>query len=65
MLKVEVVLGEEQIKECFENADVKFSKKKMKTILENVEFSEMDIKERLEESLMEILEEIITEELIL
>jgi cellobiose-specific phosphotransferase system component IIB len=62
MLKIEIVLDEEQIKYAFENAEVKFSKKKMKDLLDNVDYADLDIKEQLEEALKEILEEMISDE---
>jgi hypothetical protein len=62
MLKIEVFLEEKQIKECFENAEVRFSKKKLKELLENVSNADIDIKEQLEERLLEVLEEMIQDE---
>lgn len=62
MLKVEVVLDFDQIKECFENAEIKYSQKKLKVIMENIVDADMDIKERLEDALKEFIEEMITEE---
>jgi hypothetical protein len=61
-IKVEVFLEKEQIKELFENAEVKFSLKKLKELTSNVDHADMEIKERLEELLAEIIEEMITDE---
>ena len=62
MIKVEVFLEEEQVEEVFENVEVKFSKAKMKKLIKIMQDQDIDIKEQLEERLMEVLEEIITEE---
>lgn len=61
-IKVEVFLEEEQVRELFENAEVKFSKKKLKELVSNVDSADMEIKERLEETLAEIIEEMISDE---
>lgn len=62
MIKITVELIEEQIREAFENAEVRFSKAKFKTVKENLEYNDLDIKEQLEERLLELLEEIIADE---
>jgi hypothetical protein len=62
MLKIEVVLDAEQIKEAFENVEVKATKKKIFDLLEMTDNAELDIKEALEERLIEFLEELITDE---
>lgn len=62
MIKLEINLEEEQVKEAFENAEVRFSKKKMKELKDNMNYADLDIKERLEELMMEIMEEMISEE---
>jgi hypothetical protein len=61
-IKVEVHLEQEQIKELFENAEVKFSKKKLAELKSNVDHADLEIKERLEELLAEIIEEMIADE---
>lgn len=62
MIKLEIVLEEEQIKEAFENCEIKFSKAKLKKLKEAVEYQDIDIKEILENALQEQLEEIIADE---
>lgn len=62
MLKVEVVLDAERIKEAFENVEIKATKKKIFDLLEMTDNAELDIKEALEERLIEFLEELITDE---
>jgi hypothetical protein len=61
-IKIEVFLEQEQIEELFENAEVKFSKKKLKELKDNIANADMDIKERLEEAFAEIIEEMISDE---
>ena len=62
MIKLEIVLEEEQIKEAFENCEIKFSKAKLKKLKERLEYNEIDVKEVLEEALQEQLEELIEDE---
>jgi hypothetical protein len=62
MIKLEVILEQEQVEEIFENVDVRFSKKKYKELKQMFDDQDIDIKERLEECLAEILEEMIQEE---
>ncbi|HMG15296.1 MAG TPA: hypothetical protein VK590_07625 [Saprospiraceae bacterium] len=62
MIKLEIVLEEEQIKEAFENCEIKFSKAKLKKLKEAVDFQDIDIKEILENALLEQLEEMIEEQ---
>ena len=59
---ITIELTEEQIKEAFENAEVRFSKAKLKRLKEEVANMDIDIKEVLEIALQEQLEEIIAEE---
>ena len=59
---ITIELTEEQIKEVFENAEVRFSKAKLKRLKEEVANMDIDIKEVLEIALQEQLEEIIAEE---
>src|SRR5688572_19655774 len=61
MIKIEVYLEEEQMKELFENVEVRFSKKKLKELQALIVDQDLDIKERLEEALAEYIEEIIQE----
>lgn len=61
-VKVEVYLEQEQIKELFENAEVKFSKKKLSDLKDMIDNADLDIKERMEELLAEIIEEMIADE---
>ena len=62
MIKIEVFLEQEQLEELFENVEVRFSKKKLKDLQRMINEQDLDIKERLEESLKEVLEEMIQEE---
>jgi hypothetical protein len=62
MIKLEIILEEEQIKEAFENCEIKFSKAKLKALKERLEYNEIDVKEVLEEALQEQLEELIQDE---
>lgn len=62
MIKLEIVLEEEQIKEVFENCEIKFSKAKLKKLKERLEYNEIDVKEVLEEALQEQLAELIEDE---
>lgn len=62
MFKLEIVLEEEQIKEVFENCEIKFSKAKLKKLKEAVDYQDMDIKEILENALMEQLAEMLEEQ---
>ena len=62
MIKLEIVLEEEQIKEAFENSEIKFSKAKLKILKERLEYNEIDVKEVLEEALQEQLAELIEDE---
>lgn len=62
MIKLEVFLEDEQIEEVFERAEVRFSKAKLKKLKAIAEEQEIDIKEALEEALMEQLEEFVIEE---
>lgn len=62
MIKLEIVLEEEQIREAFENCEIKFSKAKLKKLKEEVEYQDIDIKEILENALQEQLEEIIQDQ---
>jgi hypothetical protein len=61
-MEITVVLDDEQIETVFENAEIKLSKTKLKKLKSLVSEQDMDIKEVLEERLMEFLEEIVTEE---
>jgi hypothetical protein len=61
-IKVEVFIEEEQIREIFEDVEIKFSKKKLKELKELIDYADIDIKERLEETLREIIEEMIGDE---
>jgi hypothetical protein len=58
MIKIELVVDEEQLKEIFEDLEIKFSKKRMKELQEiiNDDFSSV------EEGLGELIQEIIQEE---
>ena len=62
MIKLEIVLEEEQIMEAFENCEIKFSKAKLKKLKDAVDFQDIDIKEILENALLEQLEEMIEEQ---
>jgi hypothetical protein len=62
MIKITIELNEEQIKEAFENAEVRFSKAKLKKVKDELEFQDIDIKEMLEIALQEQIEEIIADE---
>jgi ribosomal protein L12E/L44/L45/RPP1/RPP2 len=62
MIKITIELNEEQIREAFENAEVRFSKAKLKTLKDEIEFQDIDIKELLENALQERLEEMIADE---
>jgi hypothetical protein len=62
MIKLEIVLEEEQIKQVFEYCEIKFSKAKFKKLKEAVDYQDIDIKEILENSLMEQLAEMIEEQ---
>ena len=62
MIKLEIVLEEEQIMEAFENCEIKFSKAKLKKLKEAVDYQDIDIKEILENALLEQLEEVIEEQ---
>ena len=59
---ITIELTEEQIKEAFENAEVRFSKAKLKRLKAEVANMDIDIKEILENALLEQLEEIIADE---
>lgn len=62
MIKVEVFLEEDQLEGVFENAEIRFSKAKLKKLKDLIVDKEIDIKEALEEALLEELEEIVSEE---
>lgn len=62
MIELTVVLNEEQVRELFDNCEVKFSKKKVKELKDMVNEVEMDIQEQLEDTLREQLEELIADE---
>ena len=61
MIKITIELTEEQIREAFENAEVRFSKAKWKKLKEEIQYQDIDIKELLENTLQELLEEMIWE----
>ena len=61
MIKITIELTEEQIREAFENAEVRFSKAKWKKLKEEIQHQDIDIKELLENTLQELLEEMIGE----
>ena len=61
MIKITIELTEEQIREAFENAEVRFSKAKWKKLKEEIQYQDIDIKELLENTLQELLEEMIGE----
>jgi hypothetical protein len=62
MIKIEVFLNEEQVEEMFENMEVRFSKAKLKVLKQLISEQDIDIKEQLEERLMEVLEEFIQDQ---
>lgn len=63
MLKFEVSLEEEQVRESFESVEVKYSKKKVKQLIEQYDLeTNVDLMEMLERTVMDFLEEIITDE---
>jgi len=59
-MEIKVVLNEEQIKEAFENCEIKFSKKKLKELKEEFQYCELDILQALEETFLEQLQEMIS-----
>jgi actin-like ATPase involved in cell morphogenesis len=63
MIKITVVfeMEEEQIKELFEGNEIKFSKKKMKELQEDLEYTSESVQEALEETFQEVVEERIQE----
>ena len=63
MIKITVVfeMEEEQIKELFESNEIKFSKKKLKELQEDLDDTTPDVQETLEETFKEIVEERIQE----
>lgn len=62
MITFKVEINEEHIKEIFEECEVKFSKAKLKALLSQVDYIELEMREQLEENLKEQLSEIIQEE---
>jgi hypothetical protein len=62
MVKITIELPQEIIEEVFENAEIKFSKAKVKRLKEIISEVELDVQERLEEQFQEILQELIEEE---
>jgi hypothetical protein len=63
MIKVTVVfeMEEEEIKELFEGNEIRFSKKKLKELQEDLEYTAPDVHESLEETFKEIIDERIQE----
>lgn len=61
MISVSVTITEEQIEEAFENAEIRFSKKKLKELLKEFDTTNPDILVQLEERLQETVEEFITD----
>jgi hypothetical protein len=60
--KIEVFVTEEQIKEMFEAADIKFSKAKLKKLMSISDDMESEVKEQLEGTWMEMLSEFMSDE---
>ena len=63
MIKITVVfeMDEETIKDLFEGNEIKFSKKKLKELQEDLDDTAPDVQEALEETFQEIVEERIQE----
>ena len=63
MIKITVVfeMDEETIKDLFEGNEIKFSKKKLKELQEDLDDTAPDVQEALEETFQEIVEEKIQE----
>ena len=63
MLKLTVTfeLDEEQLRDIFENHEIKFSKKKVKEIQVALEEAQSDVQTNLEEQFEEIVAEIMTD----
>ena len=63
MIKITVVfeMEEEEIKDLFEGNEIKFSKKKLKELQEDLDDTAPDVQEALEETFQEIVEEKIQE----
>ena len=62
MVEVTVVLDEEELEGIFEDAEVRFSKAKLKKLKTLLLDQDLDVKERLEETLREYIEELVTDE---
>lgn len=61
-INIEVFLETEQIETAFENAEIKFSAAKMEKVKEMLNEVDIDAKERLENALIEFIEEMIADE---
>jgi len=62
MIKFEIVLDEDDIKEIFENNEIRYSKKKAKELQSLLEEVDHDIIDRLKETAAEIIGELTVEE---
>lgn len=61
-MKITIELTDEQLKEIFENAEVRFSKAKVKKMKSILEENELDVMETLETELMVALEGFVSDE---